>query len=216
VKRYFFIESSFENLFLLLEEKFYIGLYSFWLKIITGGYMDTMTGAQLKAMRESMGISQNELSRLAGISQAHVAKIENGRVNPRLLTVNRIISVLTGGKKARPCREIMSGKIVRGRFSDSIEMVAKLMKRLDISQVPVFEKGRPVGSVGEGTIVKNIGRNLKQLKVRDVVEGPFPIVSGNDPIDILPTLLEFHPAVLVSEKGRIAGIITKSNLLGIK
>ena len=41
----------------------------------------------------------------------------------------------------------------------------------------------------------------------------FPVVNGDDPVDILASILDFHPAVLVSEKGKLTGIITKSNLL---
>ena len=41
----------------------------------------------------------------------------------------------------------------------------------------------------------------------------FPLVNASDPVDILPVLLDFHPAVLVSEKGRLSGIITKNDML---
>ena len=47
-----------------------------------------ITGKYIKGLRVEAGISQTELARLADISQAHIAKIETEKVNPRLSTVN--------------------------------------------------------------------------------------------------------------------------------
>jgi predicted transcriptional regulator len=38
-------------------------------------------------------------------------------------------------------------------------------------------------------------------------------VDARDPVDVIKPLLDFHPAVLVAEKGKVRGIITKSDLL---
>jgi len=174
-----------------------------------------VTGEYIRNLRKEHGYSQAELARLAGISQAHVAKIETGKVDPRLSTVNRMLAVLEKGKEKVTCGSVMKRNIVSAKPDDSVVKLIDTMKRLGISQVPVFAKGRNIGSVHEGTIIHNAHRNLKLLKVIDIIDKPFPVVNGSDPIDILPALLDFHPAVLVMEKGRIVGIITKSDLLKI-
>ena len=178
--------------------------------------MDIITGAYLKELRESQGLSQTQLSKLTGISQAHIAKIENARVDPRISSVNKLLSVLTKKKAVRTCKEIMSRHIISVPPGEPLTHVVDLMNRHAISQVPIYQKGRPVGSISDTTVVRNSHRNFKTLKARDILDPSFPLVDISDPIDILGTLLEFHAAVLVQDHGKVIGIITKSNLLKIK
>ncbi len=175
-----------------------------------------VTGKTLKDMRNEAGMSQQELARLAGISQAHVAKIESGKVDPRLSTVNRIISVLTGRETGTRCSDIMTRSMVLAKCDEPVEKIVKVMRSFNISQIPVFRDRRQVGSIRESTIMRSLDRKLSVLKVKHIMDRPFPVVNGDDSIKILPSLLDFHPAVLVSEKGKLSGIITKSDLLGIK
>jgi predicted transcriptional regulator len=172
-----------------------------------------INGRHIKEMREEQGYSQAELARLAEVSQAHVAKIETGKVDPRLSTVNQILSVLERGSKRLACRSIMSKNIVKSDPDDNVVKLIATMKKLKISQVPVFLGDEMVGSVHEGTIIRNAHRRLSVLKVRDIIDSPFPIVNDSDPVEMLPAILDFHPAVMVAEKGKIRGIITKSDLL---
>ena len=58
-----------------------------------------ITGSTIKKMRLEAGLTQKQLAELARVSQAHVAKIEKGRVDPRLSTVNRILQVLIEGEE---------------------------------------------------------------------------------------------------------------------
>ncbi len=172
-----------------------------------------ITGKYLKGLREKAGLSQIELSRLANISQAHIAKIETEKVNPRLSTVNTLLSILQKKEKVVTCGEIMSRKVIPVRLNDTVKKAIGIMRNFDISQLPVIEKGSVMGSVTESTIIKNMGKNPSYIKVRDIMDAPFPIVSGDDSIDILPDLLGLRQAVLVSRMGKITGIITKFNLL---
>lgn len=173
------------------------------------------TGIQIREMREASGLSQAQLASMVGVSQAHIAKIENERVDPRLSTVNRILSALSQPKQAKLCKDIMIRHIVKVGPDETVERIVSRMKGFAISQVPVFRNGVPVGNVGEATIIRNMHRNLKNLKARSIMERPFPIVNADDPVDMLPEMLNFHQAVLVSERGRMVGIITKSDLLKV-
>lgn len=47
-------------------------------------------GARLRAVRESLGLSQLELSRRSGIAQESLSRIETGRCDPRLGTLQRL------------------------------------------------------------------------------------------------------------------------------
>ncbi len=175
-----------------------------------------ITGDYIKGLRKERGLSQTELAKLAGISQAHVAKIESEKVDPRLSTVNRILSVLSSFEKQTTCSDIMTRSIVSVKPKAPVKKVISIMRSHGISQIPVFDKGNQVGSVRETTLLQNMEKNLDDIEAKDIVDKPFPVVDSKDPVDILPPLLDVHPAVLVSESGKICGIITKSDLLGLK
>lgn len=175
-----------------------------------------ITGKLLRVMRQEAGLSQQEVARLAGISQAHVAKIEAERVDPRLSTVNRMVSVLHGRGPVKTCRDVMTKNLVSAKPDDHVDKVVRIMRSFGVSQVPVLQGRNPIGSIRESTIMRNLDRNLKSLKVVHIIDRPFPILNADDTIEVLPSMLDFHSAVLIAERGKIAGIITKSDLLNIK
>jgi len=173
-----------------------------------------ITGKLLKKMREEISMTQEQLAELAGISQAHVAKIENEKVNPRLSTVNKIMSVLRSNSTLK-CEEYLTKKVIYVDPKDSVNRAAKLMKKNDVSQLPVIDKGICVGSISDKTIVRNLDRISGLTKVREVMEEPFPTVNCGEEMEVVKTLLEYHPAILVTDRGKIIGILTKSDLLDL-
>jgi len=174
-----------------------------------------VTGDYIRKLRMERDLSQTELAKLAGISQAHIAKIENEKVDPRLSTVNRILLILSKRERIVRCSEVMSS-VISVKPETPVKKIIAIMKSSGFSQLPVLERGRQVGIISEATLLHNMDKNLDRLEANDILDKPFPIVDSEDTIDILPPLLDIHPAVLVSEKGRIRGIITKSDLLGMK
>jgi DNA-binding XRE family transcriptional regulator len=48
------------------------------------------SGARLRAVRESVGLSQLGLSRRSGVAQESLSRIETGRSDPRLGTLRRL------------------------------------------------------------------------------------------------------------------------------
>lgn len=174
-----------------------------------------VTGKTIKQLRGEAGLSQVRLAELARVSQAHIAKIETGKVDPRLSTVNRILSVMESGSRKPKCREIMKRDIVSLKPEDPVEKAIELMHRFGISQIPVFQGGTQLGSIRESTIMRNLDKRLERFTVGEVLDKLFPVVNASDSTEVLPGLLDYYPAVLVAEKGQIKGIITKSDLLGI-
>jgi len=175
-----------------------------------------ITGKYIKEMRESAGLSQTELARMANVSQAHIAKIETEKVNPRLSTVNSLLTVLQSNQKVLRCGDIMSKKVISVRPEDSAKKAVHLIRSFGISQLPVMMVGRVVGSVTEGTIIKHLDKNLAFIKVSEIMDEPFPVVSEDDSAEMAQDMLEFRAAVLVGRKGRIVGIITKFDLLSAR
>jgi len=175
-----------------------------------------LTAKLIKELRDEAGLSQSKLAKLAKVSQAHIAKIESEKVDPRLSTVNRILRVLASRDRRKKCKVAMSTDIISLEPSSPISDAVKIMREHDISQFPVMSGDKQVGSVDEATIIKNMDRKLHLLQIKNIMDRPFPVVDVNDPVDIAQPLLDFHPAVLVAEKGKLKGIITKVDLLGAR
>jgi len=164
-------------------------------------------------MREEAGLTQEKLAQAVGITQAHVAKIENEKVNPRLSTVNKILSVLKTNKSV--CKDLMVNKLISLKPEDSVNHAVRLMKEKNISQIPIIDGEKCIGSVSEKTIVGSLGSISGLTKIKEVMDEPFPMISCKDDVDVVKSLLEYHQAVLILEKGRIIGIVTKSDLLSL-
>jgi len=159
-----------------------------------------------------VGLTQRQLAKLARVSQAHVAKIERGRVDPRLSTVNRILQVLSEGE-GKKCGDIMTKDVIFARPHDRILKASEVMMRHAISQLPVVKNERVVGTVTEEDIIKNLSPTIAKERVEKVMQTPLPSVPEDMRINMIKQLLEDHPGVLVIRKGNIVGIITKSDLL---
>ena len=174
----------------------------------------TITGSLLRRLRVEAGLTQRQLAKLVGVSQAHIAKIEGERVDPRLSTVNKILQVLTEGKGKR-CSDIMTKDVIFARPDDRVRKVSELMIRHAISQLPVMDGGKVVGTVTEESIIRNLSPTIADEMVERAMQPPLPSVPEETSIDMVQSLLENHPGVLVVRRGDVVGIITRSDILKI-
>lgn len=172
----------------------------------------TITGTSIKKLRMEAGLTQKGLAELAYVSQAHIAKIEQGKVDPRLSTINKILEVLTEGKKAK-CKDVMTEGVLFAKPNNSILKVSEVMVRHAISQMPVLNGSRVVGTLTEEGIIRNLSSNIAEERVKNIMGPPLPMISQETSIDAIRPLLERHPGVLVIRGKEIVGIITRSDLL---
>jgi len=168
-----------------------------------------ITGSYIKELRKSRNLTQRELSQKTGYSQAHIAKIENEKVDPRLSTVNKIVDFL---EKKQKCEDIMTTSLFYVSPNTKIEEITNIMKERNISQVPVIEKGIAVGTITDEHIMEKT-KELRGKKAMEVMSETLPIISKNSDIKIAKSLLKIKPALLLSEKGKIVGIITRADFL---
>jgi cystathionine beta-synthase len=100
------------------------------------------------------------------------------------------------------------------------QLVAEALGLMDthgLSQLPVIEEGKAVGSVRESHLMGKLleNRELLQSPVREVMDKPFPVVNDNVEIERARQYLKSSPAILVEEYGRIIGIITRHDVLSL-
>jgi cystathionine beta-synthase len=102
--------------------------------------------------------------------------------------------------------------------SDKLADALAKMNELGLTQLPVFEEGRPVGSVREGRALSKVVKNRELLEapVSEVMEASFPTVDVDASSNEVTRRLQSSPAVLVEEYGRIVGIITRHDVLDLK
>ena len=172
-----------------------------------------ISGKYIKDLREKLGMSQQELADSVGVTQAHIAKIESEKVDARLSTINKIVSILESNQRDAKCKNVMSKHIISISPNEKASKVTQLMRKHGISQLPVIENKISIGSVKESTIIKNMDKNFSEKKVKDIMEDSFPVIDSNDTIETARSLLDFHQAVLFTERGKIVGMMTKTDLL---
>jgi cystathionine beta-synthase len=88
-----------------------------------------------------------------------------------------------------------------------------------VSQLPVVSAHDPhtvVGSIGERGLLRHAAEDPAILgaQIIDVMEAPFPAVSAGDPVrEAVELLVGDRQALLVTESGRAAGLVTRADLL---
>ena len=174
----------------------------------------------IRSIRKQIGINQTQLAKEARVSQSLIARIESGKVDPSYSKAKHIFLALEsiGRGKILCAKDIMSKRVAIIRSNVSVKDAAKTMKAKKISQIPVVDDGVVVGSISEKTIIDKVAQGLKLdnlalVPIRDLMEEAFPQIDENSHISVVSTLLEYHPAILVTSKGKINGIVTKADLL---
>lgn len=168
--------------------------------------------------RRKLGITQHQLAKLAGVSQSLIAKIEAGKIDPAYSKATRIVEALDRQQvaKEKTAAEMMHGGIETVSTGETLHSAAQKMRKHSISQMPVVERKQVVGSISEQTILVNFSADPKKmanLRVNEVMDDAFPTALPTTPVSAVASLLRHYPAVLVMERGKIAGIITKADLL---
>jgi cystathionine beta-synthase len=97
-----------------------------------------------------------------------------------------------------------------------VRQALNLMSTYDVSQLPVMEDGRCLGALVEGTLMQRALEQptLLDRPVREVMEGPLPVVEVALTLDRLaPMLTKESPAALVTEGGQVVGIVSRYDVL---
>ncbi|WP_202319553.1 CBS domain-containing protein [Archaeoglobus neptunius] len=172
---------------------------------------------ELRRKRKKLGVSQKKLAELVGVSQPLIARIESGNFDPKLSLVkkiHRVLEEIEGGRVE--ARVVMNSPVIYVSPSDSLKRVAELMTRKEISQLPVIERGRVVGSITETDIVRAViekGSQAENIRVGEVMGEPFPTIDPDESVSVVSKLLMEYPAVLVVQGEEIVGIVTKQDVM---
>jgi cystathionine beta-synthase len=132
----------------------------------------------------------------------------------RLLEPQKITAgLISGTKKPQAPKALVS--------VTPVNTVAEALEKMDdlgLTQVPVLEEGRAIGSLRENRVLAKVVRNRELLNspVSEVMEASFPTVDVDASSSEVARRLQTSAAVLVEEYGRIIGIITRHDVLDLK
>jgi predicted transcriptional regulator len=96
---------------------------------------------------------------------------------------------------------------------DEIKKAVRIMRKHGISQLPVVQKEKIVGSITESSITRAMSDKLAYVK--DIMDGCFPMIDSYTPFEVISSLLKHSQAVLVVRNGKLKGIITRADLLRV-
>jgi len=177
---------------------------------------------EIPRLRKALGLTQTALARLAGVSQSTIVKIEKKQMNPSYDVVRRMMNALQAEMKKQEKRalvdQIQTKKVQSVDAKMHLDHAVAEMRRWKFSQMPVFHNAHSVGSISDKVINNLIlsGRDPQQLahiRVEEVMEPAFPQVDHKAPVELAASLLRHYNAVLVTSKGDVTGIVTKSDLM---
>lgn len=177
---------------------------------------------EIAKKRKMLGLTQKTLAKIAGVSQSFIAKIEAGKMDPSYSKAKAIFDILEKMEagETHTAKEILHEGVVGVQKNDKVAKAIKLMMEHGFSQLPVFNDGKCVGCISEKTILSQITAtkdlsSVSQKLVEEVMEEAPPQIDENAPIPLISSLLRFYPAILVTRRGEIIGIITKADLFKV-
>jgi cystathionine beta-synthase len=127
------------------------------------------------------------------------------------LTVGDVLRHKSDAGEIPPLVSVSSHRRVRDAIA--------LLHEHRVSQLPVVSANDPatvVGAIGERGLLRHAAQDpaLLDAEVVALMEPPFPAVSSDDPVrEAVELLSGEQQALLVTEDGRAAGIVTRTDLL---
>jgi cystathionine beta-synthase len=107
-------------------------------------------------------------------------------------------------------------KLITVAPAQTVSEAVELMKKYDIEQIPVMDGNAITGSISESGLFKKIFDNpdIKNSKVQDVIENPFPLVAFDTSVEKISHLIDKeNGAVLAKDEAGNYHIVTKYDVL---
>lgn len=131
---------------------------------------------------------------------------ENGFFIPEKITIRFVLQ-----SKSKKIPELIQIDV-----NDTVQHALDIFKSYDVSQIPVFEKDKPVGTIYDSEIMAAVLEDplLISKNIKDVMKQALPIIGIDSPIEHAVELLtRKSSAILVEEKKKIVGIVTRYDII---
>ena len=171
--------------------------------------------SEIKVLRKRFGLTQQQLAQASGVSQSLIAKVEAGQLDPTYTNARKIFSALEtlSQKRALKAKDVMNPSLLLLSPENTLKDAIAKMKKHGISQLPVVDK-QPMGVVSESILLDAITAGKSpSLAVKEIMADTPPTVSPDAQMEVISNLLKYFSIILVSERGKLKGVITKADVL---
>ena len=108
-------------------------------------------------------------------------------------------------------------EVYTAQASDRMRDVINLMKKLDISQLPVVENGSVIGMVTEVELLNHMlfstHTHTPDETIAEMIQTDFTTINVETPMETLMSVFAMARVAVVTDGDELAGIITKIDLL---
>mgnify|MGYP003340891306 CR=1 FL=1 len=181
--------------------------------IFVGGSCGSAMAGALKYAAEKVKDGEVVVVLLPDTGERYLSKIynddwmrENGFLTPDRVTVKYVLQ-----NKAKTVQELVSIE-----SSATVQQAIELFRQHDVSQIPVFEKGKPIGTVLDNELLTAVlgDNSLLGDPVKAHMEPAFPVIGTAAPIEhAIDLLKKKDSAVLIEEDQKIVGILTRFDVI---
>ena len=182
--------------------------------ILIGGSCGSAVAGAIKYMKKyNLDETKNIVVLLPDSGRNYLSKIfsddwmkENGFMEPSMdMPISQLLS-----QKGKP-RDLVY-LMAEHKVSDAI----KMMKEFDISQMPVMDNGKIVGSIQESSLLNIIFEDMTitEKSVKDIMKEPLPVVDLKERVSsVYSKLSGGSSAVIVTENDKPVSLVTKMDML---
>lgn len=172
--------------------------------------------SSIKILRTKLGISQKQFAKECEISAAMLNQIESNKAKPSYGTAKKIFEFLDKKqyKNQKTAGQICNKPLFSLTLSHTLGDAIREMEKRGISQIPILKGNTCEGMITDDgiTVLINSEKFDKSTRLSRILEHEPPTVPPNHPANPLRHLIATSKCILVSEKGKIIGIITSQDL----
>ena len=183
--------------------------------IFCGGSTGTNAVAALQVARD-LGKDDVVVFLVADTGERYLSKFHSDEwmKEKRMLGVEKMTVGLINQLKADDSTPHLVSVGPDQKVADALQM----MKTYGLSQLPVLDEGKSVGSLREGRLMGKLldNRELLQSAVSEVMDRALPVVNEDVSVENAVKYLKSSPALLVEEYGRIVGIVTRQDVVDVQ
>jgi cystathionine beta-synthase len=105
--------------------------------------------------------------------------------------------------------------IISASPNETIGEALNKLEHYNVSQIPVLENNNSIGSLNEADLMGRLidDSSVIEKKVSEIMGAPYPVIDESEDIKHGIANLKKNPALLVSQYGRIIGILTRIDVL---
>lgn len=91
----------------------------------------------------------------------------------------------------------------------------KLMNEYNISQLPIIDDNKSIGSVRESKLLSIVLEDSESINtlISEIMDDPFPVIDENNTLDSASKTLKDSPAAIVRDRGTLVSVITRFDII---